>query len=426
MFFIVAFVFILLISAGFYIGPYIYSNMVLRRVFRQVADKLDFNFTQATLFHRPRVNGKTGNTTFTINAYYSHTFSRNRKTVVEISAMPLFSSGFNLHIKPESFGSKMNRMMGTYDILIGDTDFDNIMLIKGTELDAVSFLSSRMRSLIFSLALQARNFHFSAKSTSCIFSSWGIEDSFIIRKIRNITNLYSSMKEDKTKQKRLIDNYHEEKKSAVRKRIIQVLAIYFPDQLQTDVILSLATDDVSWQVKIEALRYLGKKGEGRIFELLPQASDEIRIELIKILGTMKIEGADEKLPPVFRNTDSPEIKKEILRTLALQVDPGLNNFLCSLLADSKGDVLQETVNALATCGTTDALQPLLDLKNQVFNPFLKSTIKNTVKKIQFRYAGTGEPGMLSLSENMEEKGNLSLVNEGEGPDHAGSTDVEQE
>ena len=357
MLFTIMFVFMLLFTAGAYIGPYIYSNMVLRKVFREVAGRFNFNFSQTTLFHRPRVQGKTENTNYIISAYYSDAFSRNRKTVVDISATPLFSTGYNVHIKPEGFSSRMNKMMGKDDILTGDTFFDDIMLINGRELDAAAFLNSRIRSLISSLAAGSRNYHFSTNSTSYKVSSWGIGSSLITNKIRIIDQLYSSLKEDRTRQKRLIDNYHEEKKSAVRKRIIQVLAMYFPDREQTDVILNMATDDVSWQVRTEALRYLGNKGEGRIFELLPQAGDDIQIELIKILGTMKIEGADLKLSPFFRNTNSPEVKKEILKTFTTQVDPGLNGFLCSLLAESKGALL-ELQRAVRHIRSPPSLHPL--------------------------------------------------------------------
>jgi hypothetical protein len=68
------------------------------------------------------------------------------------------------------------------------------------------------------------------------------------------------------------------------------------------------------------------------------------------------------------------------------------------------------VNALGTCGTREAVEPLLRLAKSSINPFTRNAVQKSIGQIQSRL-GDVQNGWLSMDDLSEKDGALSVSDE---------------
>ena len=113
------------------------------------------------------------------------------------------------------------------------------------------------------------------------------------------------------------------------------------------------------------------------------------------------------LKSLFASRTGKELELEILDVFRNMGDTSLCGFLLSYLDRRSGEVLRAVVGALGTCGTAEAVEPLMKLSKSSINILLNAAVQQAIASIQSRLGGA-DAGWLSVAGLEGTEGALSL------------------
>jgi hypothetical protein len=322
-------------------------------------------------------------------------------------------------VEKESPLSKMKRVVGENDFIIGDHLFDDTMLITATNgMDILALMNDDVREKIKKTAgycstLEISNSWIKALVYPVSFPS----PDFLVWFINELAEISNNMTTPATVKNKLITNVQSDEEPEVRKNNLRALMSGFRMDNEIKTMLKKALHDMDFSVQIEAAQHLDEEGMKHITSLL---KDPVRLNKDDVLKAMEIIGTEKyavgipHLIELYNNKNFFFCRPEILEAIKKIGDSVAAGFLLNELETARSDVLIPIIEALGTCGGVDAVEPLYKAGKNSFNPAVRNAVQNSIGKIQARL-GNVESGWLTMSDPRAEDGALSFAeDEGKG------------
>ncbi len=137
-------------------------------VWQQLCFEIGGRFVDGGFWKGDKVVARANNWTITLDTYTVST-GKSRTTYTRIRAPYVNKDGFRFTIYREGFFSKIGKIFGMQDILVGHPEFDNAYIIKGNDEYKVQmlFANPRIRQLI----QRQPSIHFQVKDDEGWFSA---------------------------------------------------------------------------------------------------------------------------------------------------------------------------------------------------------------------------------------------------------------
>ncbi|MBP7585597.1 MAG: HEAT repeat domain-containing protein, partial [Spirochaetes bacterium] len=294
---------------------------------------------------------------------------------------------------------------------IGDSAFDSRMLIKGASPHHVAALmNERVRALLQGIAGRTYGLNLTSNWFEIVLDYERKSKDDIVSIARDALEVARDMARGDDARFRLLENVRRDSVPGVRAACIRHLASHFPVNGDMTALLKRALKDDSRFVRIEAALNLGYEGLEFLAQLLNKESDRDEYDTLRIIrhfGEHRFAGGIPVLKKVFARANNETVLLEILKAFISMGDTGLNGFLLERLGGSSGDIRYWLVSALGSCGTAEAVEPLMKLAKSSLNPLFRSDVQRAIAGIQSRLGGA-DAGWLSIHESPGAEGGLSM------------------
>lgn len=156
----------------------------------------------------------------------------------------------------------------------------------------------------------------------------------------------------------------------------------------------------------ESHRTLGLKHATGMLERDEKLKDGNRAALLDMLAKHHHLPSIDLVTRINSETRDSMIREKVLHLLETAGRPDAQLFLLTELKKGKPDMTTAIIDALAACGTAEAVEPLYRLSEKSRNPFIKSAVTKAIERIQARL-GAAESGWLSPAPSSSLEGGLS-------------------
>ena len=309
-----------------------------------------------------------------------------------------------------SFPLLSNNLKGE-DIQVGDAGLDRTFQIKGSSpLHVAALMNERMRKTILGLVGRSQMLVLTSTWFEIVLKYHGLKREEIVAIARDALDVSRDMSREDDIRGRLMDIIRNDSAPGVRAACIRQLMSHFPVDREITDLLGGALKDADVSVRIEAARHLGFEGLELLAKMLKEETglDEYdTLRAVRFIGEHRFTGGVPVLKEVFARANNETVLLEILKAFTAIGDTGLCAFLLDHLEHRNGDIRDGVISALATCGTVDAVEPLMKMVKSSINPLFRSDVQKTITSIQSRLGGA-DNGWLSVTETGETEGALSM------------------
>jgi len=388
---------IVLLVIGLIIWSLVYASQKKRArlaAWKAIAAEFGFQMDRSEFMHGP-VDG------FEVTAdIYVVGSGKNRSTYTRVRV----EGGLTMELVLGSEGF-ISSLLGS-DIVTGDSRFDSAVRVRGSEATAVALLDADTREVVSQAV--ARRWEFGSGTwTYKIGGSGGAE---IREQIIIGLDLARLFREDQSKvAQRLAERVTSDPSAAVRKRALELLLANYAKAPETPEALRKASGDPSDALVLIAARslsdidLLGRLAAG------DTTQPTLRIEALEaMVARDPLHAATRRIVASWVDPTSPPPKLFALvglRALATVPHPNAEAVLLHTLAIDDDDLQLESIVALGSVGTIDAVPALIPHRDKLLAFRLKGAAKDTILAIQARATGA-DAGALALA---EEGGGLALT-----------------
>jgi HEAT repeat protein len=313
-----------------------------------------------------------------------------------------------LHITRETRESRLRKEFGEQDILTGDDNFDDMMLVYASDpAVAASFLSVETRKEIKELARAVEMFHITEKYITLWAGSGTLRKLGLADVVRRLLALIRELRAAADVRRRLVNNIAGETLEPVKLILLGFLTARFSvDDEVKNLLLKLLSDE-STAVRMEAALFLGTKGMRCITSLLEKGLlDGGRAARGAVhLGRNRYSQAIPVLMGMYGGADV-KMREAILDAAREMGNRDLESFLLKETGNTRPLLALRAVKALASCGTVDAVAPLRRLHKSSDNPIIRAAAEETLLAIRARL-GARKTGWLSIPKTGMMDGALS-------------------
>jgi len=301
-----------------------------------------------------------------------------------------------------------------------DGAFDDHLLVDTTDrIEALAFLDAQTRKTILDLRLTSTGLEITDSSLSIAYDTlrtqyhnqWALAKS-----VRAAVDAAKKLERKAPLKDRLIAIIGSDPMPFIRLTALRAAAARYPADLEVLAAVEKSLNDQSLPVMLEAVRILGEKGTAFLLDLLIHRKGLRYTEVIKIVeaiaGGPRVAGAAGVLEKVFMKNRRPAVRKALLAALARLGDTSAGPFLTAQLERFDAELREGIIDALATCGTVEAVEKLRDALSETINPFTRSAIEKSIASIQSRL--NADRGWLSVGETSQLDGALSGTGAKEG------------
>ena len=334
-------------------------------------------------------------------------------TLLRIYIANSINAGGILKITLESdeLFSTVEKLLKGDDIQIGDSAFDARMLIKGASPHHVaSLMNERARALLLGIAGRTHGLNLTSSWFEVVLDYERKTKDDIVSIARDALEVSRDLARGDDVRSRLMENVRGDSVPGVRAACIRHLASRFPADGGITALLKGALKDDSRYVRVEAALHLGHEGLEFLAKLLQKETDLDEydtLRIVRFIGEHRFAGGIPALKEVYARANNETVLLEILKAFIAMGDTRLNGFLLERLRGSTGDIRYWLISALASCGTAEAVEPLMRLAKSSLNPLFRSDVQRAIAGIQSRLGGA-DAGWLSVSEVEGTEGALSL------------------
>ncbi len=319
-----------------------------------------------------------------------------------------------MKIYRESTFNQLQRKIGIDDFMIGDEAFDRAILLQTTRPYAMTaLLSPVVRKSILNLSPLSNYFEI---SNSWFKVSMNDGDAFnsqdLIVAIRSVATISRELTTRKDVKKMLAGNIISEPLPAVCLKNIEMAVTRFPVDEELAQALETRLDDPDLVIQIESARHLKEPGMRHLSSLLETSTwmdSTVQALIISILGNNSHKASIPIFLDIYSQTDNRTVRIEILKAFRIFSDGALSPMLIDQLSSGDPDIVIHAIEALGTCGTVDAVEPLHAVFTKSSQPDYINAAQHAVASIQARL-GNVERGWLSNAEYRDKEGALSTVN----------------
>jgi hypothetical protein len=344
------------------------------------------------------------------NKYY---FQLNMKT----SHNNLKSSFFS--ITQESFSSNVMGAMGIKDFQIGDERFDREMLIQSTNAEfAYAFLNSEVRSIIMNLKYFGYSIEINEKSLNVVKKySKNLTAEILIKQMELMIFISKKFNSIIDYKKEMMVNLYSERENEIKKKIFKTLLARYGTDNDIKGMLKKLLSDKSVETQVLAALNLREEGLEHLLSLIDRSTafdHNLAVEMAKFYRNNDCTFGVPVIIDLYYKSKSYNSRKEILLTLKHFKDESASSLLVEGMEADPFDLTIQFIEALGTCGTKDAIEPIYKKAKASMNPFLRNAAQKAIAQIKSRITD-GDTGWLSMYELSEEEGSLSISDEaGEG------------
>lgn len=310
------------------------------------------------------------------------------------------------------------------DIVSGDEAFNSWLSVRASDSTAaLAFLDARARKTIIRLYQPVARIEVTPRALILAYNTlrtpyhnrWTL-----VKSVRAACEAVKALEGKGPIKDRLIAIMGSDPYPFIRLAALRAAAARFPADPEVLAAVEKSLNDQSLPVMLEAVRILGEKGAEFLLNYLLNRKGLNYREIIEIIGAIsegpKVAGAAGVLEKVFMKKRRPAVRKALLDAFARLADTSAGPFLASQLGRFDSDLHAGVIEALATCGTVEAVEPLLAELKGTINPFARSAVEKSIASIQSRldadrgWLSVGESATLegALSPGGIEKGSLSL------------------
>ncbi len=385
----------------------------LGEVIRRVGEGLGLKYRQGFSLAMPVASGNIDGLKVTVRRFSDPQNRSGVSTLLRIYIANSINAGgiLKMTLESDALFSTVEKLLKGDDIQIGDGAFDGRMLIKGTSPHHVAALmNERVRALLLGIAGRTHGLNLTSNWFEVVLDYEGKTKDDIVSIGRDALEVSRDLARGDDVRSRLMEIIRSDSVPGVRAACIRHLASHFPVNGDMTALLKRALKDDSRFVRIEAALNLGYEGLEFLAQLLNKESDLEEYDTLRIIrhfGEHRFAGGIPVLKEVFVRANNETVLLEILKAFIAMGDTGLNGFLLERLGGSSGDIRYWLISALASCGTAEAVEPLMKLAKSSLNPLLRSDVQRAIAGIQSRLGGA-DAGWLSVSALEGTEGALSM------------------
>jgi len=314
--------------------------------------------------------------------------------------------------KESAYNLSMKSVEGE-DILIGDKSFDDAMRIIGTNpWQIASLFTADIRARVLSLASRDMDINLTSSWFEMYLEGNRIEADDIVSAVRDAAAVSADLVLAGDTRGRLMSIIRGDPEPGVRAAAIHHLASHVPVDDEISALLKKSMDDRDLRVRVAAAKGLGRDGMAYLAGLLENEKDlddAVVIDIVHGMGKHRYTEGIPALKSLFASRTGKELELEILDAFRNMGDTSLCGFLLSYLDRRSGEVLRAVVGALGSCGTAEAVVPLMKLSKSPIHIMLNAAVQQAIVGIQSRLGGA-DAGWLSVMEAAGKEGALSMGN----------------
>ncbi len=411
-----------------------------RRALYAVSEEFGLTYSNGTLFKAAKSTGSTAGFPLTVDSYTVST-GKSSQTFTRIV---LTGAGKlpRLLLEKEGIGSSIKKAFVGEDIQIGDDRFDETIVLRGSEDDAVIYLDEQTRDR--AIAAIAAGAKLKDGNIKLVRSGLVYEADKLVRMVSKVVDLASSLHSGNTSiQQRLMATATQDSSTSVRKAALKLLLRSYPDTPEAKkaahsgldsrdpaIRLTAARALHEWEVitkallnthvpmatRLSAAELIGSKSNSPNVaaaleeQLSRHDSDEtLQTEVLAAMFRMVYEPTTAQLAP-YAAAKKAELREQVALHLRRLPGAKAEPLLISMLENEEEDsVLVRIAEALAQTGSIAAVEPLLKHTKGILNAGrVKDACRTAVKSIQER-AGEVDGGRLSVV--AAEGGGLAVASE---------------
>lgn len=376
-----------------------------------------------------------------IRAHYEQVRQMVGKVVITRNTITLTAGGDgeiprNLSLRVDTLGL-LGRLISQRDSSIGDSKFDDFVVLPELDEYVCAALSSRARELLLQLlrgggAVRDGVLVLEDRDGSDSEPAWLEQQLELLAELgAELSVLPSSL------HRRLAQNASTDPSAGVRLRNLRYLSepgVAAPHTLLVDTARKLLAEP-DLQLHSLAARQLGAEGFPALYALAADAALDTapRVEALEALGQANAPGLEPLLAELLSQPSAPELTLALLtgvgalglvslhgavlhgtgsphegvraaavRALGQLADHpaapgGTEQHLLQLLGDPSDDVQRASAEALGAVGSVRAVEPLLGLTGGLGRAALRQAARGAIAQIQSRL-GDVEAGRLSLTD----------------------------
>ncbi|MCP4134465.1 MAG: hypothetical protein GY754_26060 [bacterium] len=290
-------------------------------------------------------------------------------------------------VDKETTLTRMNKIIGVDDILIGDNLFDEKMQIQAEEqFHIILFFNNEVRAIILELERKMSGLEITHSGIKMVLAiSWANAElmiSSIESALAISRNIYETHK--KGVKKTFIHNLKVEETPSVLIKNIRFAAKFYPRNKTIIPVFNKLAAHLNPEVRFEAACHTGPERFEHIYSLLEsytELSEELLLKVIEYHKENPYEKCIPLLQEILKNTSNLEIQLRIIETLG-------------------------------QCGGIEQIEQLHALPKKSLNLTISSAVRKAIEQIQSRL-GDVEKGWLSVEDPVETDGALSMMIEAE-------------
>jgi len=388
------------------------SKSSFRSELEKISKEFNLTFYKGGFLTNPSLDGIINGKKITITKETS-----NKKSYLNIIIYHNTDINGEFNITKESLFSKLKGAAGIGDIKTYYKDFDAKMLLSAyPSINLTALLNEKVTNDILAIAdhtshLEITKNIINIKLNMDMISPHVPMAAYIIKTANTISK---NLCEKKSIKQRLIENI-DQGNELIRLHNLHSLIDKFADNKDVQTFLKSLLKDIDENIQVAAAKELKEEGLEHLLKLLKKQFKNNYIfspDIITFFGEKKFTRSIPLLLDIYKETDISSLKSVVLLSLKDFAEPSVSDFLVKELDNKDPDLRDKAINALASCGKREAVEPLYKLNKTVFNPAAKNLIQEAISKIQSRL-GTVDMGALSIAEHTEKDGALSISDEKE-------------
>lgn len=315
-------------------------------------------------------------------------------------------------IRRENLSSKIKRNIGKGDILIGDSSFDDVMLLRSENaVEVTALLNSKNRIMITELSEDTGSFSVSSEGIKANFDVIKFHPNMISRFVKDMIAASKSLCQKSDIRNMLIKNTLSDPEPGVRINNLRMLALHY--SLEQDLVYAVleSLKDFSMDMQVEAASLLQEEGMEHLVGILKRnekTSDTILLKIIELIHENCYSKGAEVLKEIY-NIKGQEIRIAVLKAFETFGETALAPFLAERLNVQDNALLVSLFRALGTCGTVNEIERIGGLAKIIGHANVRKEARKAIALIQDRYGV--DKGWLSVAEYTETDGALSMANE---------------